>query len=267
MPSGRSYSWRTHQSDGPVIIEREPNVRTRRPARPHQKPKTLIFGFKFVNPFTSKKPSVPVVRQQICRRPRGPDRVEVVEVREPTREPGGSREPTPMSRGGRHEDFVPLPPRIPIPRHDPDPIIEIVTPRERERPEIHQPRRHSFDFPMDRSPVRIPEPDRIAHERDLRRQASHQAKLKTRRRKEAERETIRARQAAARDAERLREVNDFAEHFRRMAINERENRREAESEARRLAVEKREAEEIARQAEYAVELVRQLTEMAILRRG
>ena len=105
MPSGRSYSWHTHQSDGPVIIEREPNVRTRRPARPHQKPKTLIFGFKFVNPFTSKKPSVPVVRQQICRRPRGPDRVEVVEVREPTREPGGSREPTPMSRGGRHEEL------------------------------------------------------------------------------------------------------------------------------------------------------------------
>ena len=108
------------------------------------------------------------------------------------------------------------------------------------------------------------EQDRIAHERDLRRQASHQAKLETRRRKEAERETIRARQAAARDAERLREVNDFAEHCRRMAINERENRREAESEARRLAAEKREAEERARQAEYELGRERQLTEMAIL---
>ena len=118
---------------------------------------------------------------------------------------------------------------------------------------------------MNRSPVRIPEPGRIiAHERDLRRQASHQARFETRQLKEAKRETVSTLQATARDAERLREVNDFAEHFRRMAINERENRREAESEARRLAAEKREAEERSRQAEYELGRDRQLTEMAIL---
>jgi hypothetical protein len=142
----------------------------------------------------------------------------------------------------------------------------ITSHQERERVEIHQPRRNSFDLPTNRSPVRIPGPGRIvANERNLRRQASHQARIETRRFKEAERGTARTRQVATREAERLREVSDFAQHFRRMAINERENPREAENEVRRLtAAEKQEPEERVRRAEYAMDRGKQLRERAIL---
>ena len=261
MPRGRSYSWETHHSDGPVIIEREPDVRNIRPTRPHKQPKKLTFGFKFVNPFKSRKPSAQVVRQQTRRRPRGRDRLEAVEARERTRESGGPEVMASMSRGGRQGEFVPLPPRIPIPHQDADPIVEIVSPRGRGTPEVHQPRRNSLDLPMNRSPVRIPEPERIiARERDRRRQADRQARLEAQRRREVEQEMEQVRQAAARERDRRREVNDIAQRIRRVAINERENRREAEAEARRLAAEKEEAEDRARQAEYELERERQLAE-------
>jgi hypothetical protein len=220
MPRGRSYSWDTHQSERPVIIEREPNVRNIRPARSHKQPKSLTFGFKFVNPFKSRKPKVRVVRQQARRAPRGSDRLEVVETRERTPEPRGSEDTASMSRGGRQGEFVPLPPRIPIPRQDPVPIIEPVAP----------------------PPVRTPEPE-LERERDWRRRAVHQARLETQRRWEAEQETERVRRAAARER---RAVNDLADRLHHVAINERERGREFEDRARR--------------AEYELDLERHLAE-------
>jgi hypothetical protein len=229
MPRGRSYFWDTDQSDGPVIIEREPDVRTTRPARPRKQPKRLTFGFKFVNLFKSRKPSVRIVHQEIRRPRQGADRPEFVETRERNREPRRSEESAPMSRGGRQGDFVPLPPRIPIPHQDPDPIIEIISPRPRQRPEVHQPRRNSLDLPMSRSPVRTYEPERIiARERDRRREADRQARHEARRRREAEEEAEQVHRAAVRERERRRQVDDLAQRIRRVAINERETRREAE---------------------------------------
>ena len=259
MFRGRSYSWHYDQSDGPVIIEREPDVRTTRPTRPRKQPKSLTFGFKFVNPFKSRKPSVRIVHQEAHRRRRRADRSEVVEVRE--RELRRSEESASMSPAGRQDEFVPLPPRIPIHHQDPDPIIEVVSPRRRRRPEVHQPRRNSFDLPMNHSPVRAHEPERIiARERDRRREADRFARHEARRRREAEEEAERVRRAAAREREHRRQVEDLTQRIGRVAINERENRREAEDEARRLAAEAQDAEARARQAEYTLARERQLAE-------
>jgi hypothetical protein len=261
MPRGRSYSWASDQSNGPVIIEREPDVRTTRPTRPHKQPKKLTFGFKFVNPFKSRKPSVRIVHREVHRRRRRADRPDVVETRERNQERRRSEESTSMSRGGRPDEFVPLPPRIPIHYPDPDPIIEVVSPRRTQRAEVHQPGRNSFDLPMNRSPVRPSEPERIiARERDRRRDADRLARHETRRRREAEEEAERVRRAAARERERRRQVEEITQRIGRVAINERENRREAEEEARRLAAEAQEAEARARQAEYALARERQLAE-------
>ena len=49
-----------------------------------------------------------------------------------------------MLRSPHRDDFVPLPPRIPIHHPAADPIIEILPPSNpRRTPEIHQPRRNS----------------------------------------------------------------------------------------------------------------------------
>ena len=260
MPRGRSHSWNRDQSDGPFIIEREPDVRTARPTRPRRQPKRLTFGLKFVNPFRSQRPSVRIVHQEVHRGRGRTDRPELVEVRERVREV--------MSSGRRRDDYVPLPPRVPIHHQDPDPIIEVVSPRRRRRPEVHQPRRNSFDLSMNHSPVRIFEPERSTeHERDRRRDAERLARQEARRRREAEErrrtaeeEAERVHRAAVRERERRRQVEDMTQRIGRVAINERENRREAEEEARHLAAEAQDAEARARQAEYALARERQLAE-------
>src|SRR2546423_5078172 len=120
MPRGRSSSWDSDQSDGPVIIEREPHVRTTRPTRPHKQPKTLTFGLKFVNPFKSRKPRVRIVHEELHRQRRRDNRPEVVQIRGPEPEPEGARRRSAESvhmSGGR--PFVELPPRIP----DPGPVV------------------------------------------------------------------------------------------------------------------------------------------------
>jgi hypothetical protein len=255
MPRGRPYSWVRDQSDGPVIIEREPHVRTTRPARQRKQPIRLTFGFKFANPFKSRKRSVRVVHQEVHRGPQRADRPEVVDVREWEREPRRSEESASMSRDPHRDEFVPLPPRIPIQHQGiqhqgPDPVIEILPPNPRRTPEVHQARRNSFDFPMNHSPVRPYEPERIIErERDRRRNADRHARHETRRRREAEEEAERVRLAAVRERERRRRFQELTQQMERMAINERESRREAQEEARRLAAEAAEAEARARQAE------------------
>ena len=259
MPRGRPYSWVRDQSDGPVIIEREPHVRTTRPARQRKQPIRLTFGFKFANPFKSRKRSVRVVHQEAHRGPQRADRPEVVDVREWEREPRRSEESASMSRDPHRDEFVPLPPRIPIhhqgiQHQGPDPVVEILPPNPRRTPEVHQARRNSFDFPMNHSPVRPYEPERIIErERDRRRNADRHARQETRRRREAE-------EAAVRERERRRRFQELTQQMERMAINERESRREAQEEARRLAAEAAEAEARARQAEAALLLERRLAE-------
>ena len=267
MPRGRPQSWYSDQSDGPVIIEREPDVRTAR-STSRQRPKKLTFDFKFLNPFKSRKPSARIVHQQVHRRRRRPHRPEFVGVRERVWEPRRSGESTPMSRDRPRNEFIPLPPRIPIHNQELDPIIEIVTPRQRRRPEVHQPRRNSFDPSMNNPPVRVFEPERISErERDRRRDAERFARQEARRRREAEEgrmtaeeEAERVHRAAVRERERRRQVEDITQRIGRVAINERENRREAEEEARRLAAEAQDAEARARQAEYALARERQFAE-------
>lgn len=260
MPRGRPRSWVRDQSDGPVIIEREPHVRTTRPARQRKQPIRLTFGFKFANPFKSRKRSVRVVHQEVHRGPQRADRPEVVDVREWEREPRRSEESASMSRDPHRDEFVPLPPRIPPIHHQgiqhqgPDPVIEILPPNPRRTPEVHQARRNSFDFPMNHSPVRPYEPERIIErERDRRRNADRHARQETRRRREAE-------EAAVRERERRRRFQELTQQMERMAINERESRREAQEEARRLAAEAAEADARARQAEAALLLERRLAE-------
>jgi hypothetical protein len=244
MLRGRSYSWNSDQSDGPVIIEREPDVRTTRPAQQRKQLKRLTFGLKFVNPFKSRKPSVRIVRQEVHRRQRRTDRPEVDETRGRDRDPRRSEDSASMSRGRGQGDFVPLPP--PIPPHDPGPINEAVPLPQERRPQVHQLRRNSFDLPMNRSPVRGFE--------DWRRDADRQVRREVRRRREAEENAAQGRRAAARERElRRRQVDDLAQRMNRIAIHERETRREAEEEARRL-------EARARQAEYALARERELAE-------
>lgn len=262
MPGSRSHTWDRDQSNAPIIIEREPDVRTTRPLRAHKQPKRLIFGFKFVNPFKSKNPSVRIVSQEShVRRPQA-HRSEVAEVYEQEREwRRRSGESTSMSRGGRQDVFVPLPPRIPIHHPDPDPIIEVVSPRRRPRPEVHQHPANTFNPPMNHSPVLVVEPERtIARERDRRREADRLAREEARRRKEAEKEAERVHRAVVKEQERRHQVEDLAQRFRRAAIDERESRREAEEEVRRLAAEIQEAEARTRQAEYALARERELAE-------
>jgi hypothetical protein len=275
MSRGRSYSWVRDQSNGPVIIEREPHVRTTRLAPQRKQPKRLTIGFKFVNPFKSRKRSVRVVHQEIHRRQTA-DRPEVVEVREREREPRRSEESASMARDPHRDEFVPLPPRIPIRQPDthhqdihhqgihhqgPDPIIEILPPNPRRTPEVHQAPRNSAEFPMSHSPVRAHEPDRvIERERDRRRHADRLARQEARRRREAEEEAERVRLAAARERERRRRAQELTQQMERMAINERQSRREAQEEARRLAAEAADAEARARQAEATLLLERRIAE-------
>jgi hypothetical protein len=262
MPRGRPYSWARDRSNGPVIIEREPHVRTTRPARHRKQPKRLTFGFKFVNPFKSRNRNVRVVHQEIHRGRQRADRPETFEIRERERGRRRSEESASMSRAPHRDEFVPLPPRIPPIHHPgPDPIIEVLPPNPRRTPEVHQARRNSFDFPVNHSPVRPYEPERIIeHERDRRRNANRLARQEARRRKEAEEEAERVRLAAVRERERRRRAQEMTQQMERMAINEREKRGEAEEEARRLAAEAAGAEARARQAEATLLLERRLAE-------
>jgi hypothetical protein len=261
MPRGQPYSWVRDHSNGPVIIEREPHVRTTRPARQRKEPIRLTFGFKFANPFKSRKRSVRVVHHENHRGRRRADRPEIVEVREWEREPRRSEESASMSRDPRRDEFVPLPPRIPthhqgIHHQGPDPVIEIPPPNPRRTPEIHQPQRNSFEFPMNPPPVRPYEPELVI-ERDRRRNADRHARREERRRREAEEAAERVRQAAARER---RQARDLTQQMERMAINERESRREAQEEARRLAAEAAGAEARARLAEAALLAERRFVE-------
>ena len=273
MPRGRPYSWARDQSNGPVIIEREPHVRTTRPTRHRKQPKRLTFGFKFVNPFKSRNRNVRVVHQEIHRGRQRADRPEAFEIREREREPRRSEESATMSRAPHRDEFVPLPPRI-IHHQGPDPI-EVLPPNPRRTPEIHQARRNSFDFPVNHSPVRAYEPERIIeHERDRRKIANRVARQEVRRRREAEEEAERARLeaervrleaeqvrlAAVRERERRRRAQEITQQMERMAINEREKRGEAEEEARRLAAEAADAEARAKHAETTLLLERRLAE-------
>jgi hypothetical protein len=268
MPRGQPYSWVRDHSNGPVIIEREPHVRTRRPARQRKEPIRLTFGFKFANPFKSRKRSVREVHQESHRGRQRADRPEIVEVREWEQGPRRSEESASMSRDPHRDEFVPLPPRIPvhhqgIHHQGPDPVIEILPTTPRRTPEVHQPRRNSFanEFPINHSPVRPYEPELvIERERDRRRNADRHARQETRRRREAEEEVERVRLAAAREREHRRRAQELAQQMERMAINERESRREAQEEARRLAAEAADAEARARQAEAALLVERRLAE-------
>ena len=260
MPRGRPH-WVRDQSNGPVIIEREPHVRTTRPARQRKQPKRLTFGFKFVNLFKSRNRNVRVVRQEVHRGRQRADRPEFFDVRE--REPRRSEESSPMSRTPRRDDFVPLPPRLPVHHQGQDPIIiEVPPPNPRRTPEVHQGgRRNSFEFPINRSPVRVYEPERIIErERDRRRNANHVARREARRRREAEEEAERRRLAAVRERELRRRAQEVTQQMERMAINERDRRGEAEEENRRLAAEAADADARARHAEEALLLERRLAE-------
>ena len=261
MPRGRHY-WVRDQSNGPVIIEREPHVRTTRPARQRKQPKRLTFGFKFVNPFKSRNRNVRVVQPEIHRGRQRADRPEFFDVRGREREPRRSEESASMSRAPRRDEFVPLPPRIPPIHQGPDPGIEILPPNPRRTPEVHQgPRRNSFDFPINHSPVRVYEPERvIERERSLRRNADRLARQEVRRRREAEEEAERGRLAAVRERERRRRAQEMTQQMERMAISERERRGEAEEAIRRFAAEAAEAEARARHAEAALSLERRLAE-------
>jgi hypothetical protein len=98
------------------------------------------------------------------------------------------------------------------------------------------PRRNSFDFPINHSPVRAYESERvIERERDRRRNADRLARQEARRREEE------------------------AERIRLAAVRERERRRRAQ-EIRRLAAEVADADARARQAEAAFLLERRLVE-------
>jgi hypothetical protein len=270
MPRGRPYTWVRDQSNGPVIIEREPHVRTTRPARHRKQTKRLTFGFKFVNPFKPRKRDVRVIHQEIHRGRQRADRPEFFDVRERERErePRRSEESASMSRAPHRDEFVPLPPRIPVHHQGPDPIIEVPPPNPRRTPEVHQGQRNPFEFPMNHPPGRAYEPERvIERERDRRRNADRLARQEARRRREAEEEAERVRLeaervrlAAIRERERRRRAQEITQQMERMAINEREKRGEAEEEARRLAAEAADAEARARQAEAALLLERRLAE-------
>ena len=262
MPRGRPHYWVRDQSNGPVIIEREPHVRTTRPAQQRKEPKRLTFGFKFVNPFKSRNRNVRVVHQEIHRGRQRADRPEFFDVREREREPRRSEESASMSRTPRRDEFVPLPPRIPVHHQGPDPIIEVLPPNPRRTPEVHQgPRRNSFEFPINHPPVRAYEPERIIErERDRRRNADRLARREAIRRREAEEEAERVRLAAVRERERRRRAQEMTQQMERMAINERERRGEAEEEIRRLAAEAADADARARQAEAALLHERRLAE-------
>jgi len=255
MPRGRPH-WVRDQSNGPVIIEREPHVRTTRPGRQRKQPKRLTFGFKFVNPFKSRNRNVRIVYQEPHRGRQRADRPEFFDVRERERERRRSEESSSMSRTPRRDDFVPLPPRLP------EPIVEVLPPNPRRTPEVHQgPRRNSFDFPINHSPVRVYEPERIIErERDRRRNADRVARQEARRRREAEEEAERVRVAAVRERERRRRAQEVTQQMERMAINERDRRGEAEEEIRRLAAEAAGADARARHAEAALLLERRLAE-------
>ena len=256
MSRGRHHSWNSDQSDGPVIIERARDVRTARPTRTLRQPKRLTFGIKFVNPFRSSKPSVRIVHQEVRQRRRTADRPEVIEIQE-----RGPVESAFMSGDRRRDDFVPLPPPIPPHQQYSNPVIEVVSPDRRRLPEIHQTRRNSFDLPMNHSPVRVFEPDRVTErERDRRRDAERVARHEARRRREAEERRRAAEEEAVRERERRREVEALTRRIGRVVINERTNRREAEEETRRLAAEAQDAAARARQAEDALARERRLAE-------
>jgi hypothetical protein len=262
MPRGRSHYWVRDQPNGPVIIEREPHVRTTRPARQRKQPKRLTFGFKFVNLFKSRNRNDRVVHQEIHRGRQRADRLEFFDVRERERGPRRSEESASMARAPHRDEFVPLPPRIPIHHPVPDPIVEILPSNPRRTPEVHQgPRRNSFDFPINHSPVRVLEPERvIERERDRRRNADRLARQEARRRREAEEEAERVRQAAVRERERRRRAQEVTQQMERMALNERGRRGEAEEEIRRLAAEAADADARARRAEAALSRERRFAE-------
>ena len=266
MSHRRSRSWQTDQSPAPVIVEREPSVRSDLPLRPKRRSKKLTIGFKFANPFRSRKTTTRRVLQSSP-----PRRVVVHQERVDLRDPEPQRSTTPtefMFRSAHQDGFVPLPPPLSSYRqHHPDPIIEVRSPVGTRRPELHQfgPDRFGFpaegrDFPQPlmRDPERV-----IARERDRRRDADRvarelerEARAERQRRRDAEAEAHRISTEAVRERDRRREVEDITQRIGRVAVQERESRRQAQEDARQAEAETQEAEERARRLERELNQVR-----------
>ena len=222
---------------GPRIIERKPEGEVREVSIPKREghSKKLTFGFKFRELFRSARPETPQPRS-ILRRPElEPVEPEYVELREP-----GRRRPPPTHTGRQvADDFVPLPPPMPSPRHPPDeetPIIEIRTPRQ--PPIIHSPssplrehrrRRASSPSPWS-SPVREVETIRIR-------------KLDKTDRGKAERQRARAAEDEIRiERERRHDVEENNRQLAEMVSREASDRRRAQRSAQNAAAQRRSAE-------------------------
>lgn len=220
---------------GPRIIERKPESEVRESSipQPARRSKKLTFGFKFRRLFRPAHIET-IQPRSILRRPEpGYVEPEYVELREPRR----PRSPPIRPQRSPQDDFVPLPPPVPSPRHLPDeeaPILEIRSPRR--RPVIHAPPSPLREHRRRRSPSPPTSPIREVETIRIRR-------LDNTDRGKAERQRARNVEEEARvERERRHEAEDATRHLSEIAMRERAERRRAERDARNADAQRRSAE-------------------------